>query len=282
MIGMTATENGQPLTLILGGNGKTGRRIVLRLATDGVPTRVGSRSGRPAFDWEDVTTWPAAVDGVGAAYVSFYPDLAVPGAADTVGSFARLAVDSGVSRLVLLSGRGEPEAQRAEELVRAASAEATVLRASWFCQNFSESFLLDGVLEGTISLPVGDVLEPFVDADDIAAVAVAALTDDGHAGRLYELTGPRLLTFAGATQEIAEATGRTLRFRSQPAAEWVAGLSRAGLPGDVVWLMNYLFTEVLDGRNSHLTDGVRQALGRGPRDVQDYARDAAASGVWDR
>ena len=267
-------------TLVLGGTGKTGRRVVERLAARGVPTRVGSRSGEPPFDWEDRATWAPALRGVGAAYVSYYPDLAVPSAPAAVGDFAALAVELGVRRLVLVSGRGEEEAQRAERILQEAGADWTIVRCSWFSQNFSESFMLDGVLDGVLALPVGDVREPFVDAEDIADVAVAALTEPGHAGQLYELTGPRLLTFAEAVAEIAGASGRDVRLLPMTIEEFTAELVRQDVPEDLVALIAYLFTEVLDGRNASLADGVQRALGRQPRDFRDYARDAAATGAW--
>ena len=182
---------------------------------------------------------------------------------------------------MLLSGRAEQEARRSEDAVRAAGADWTIVRASWFCQNFSESFFLDGVLDGVVALPVGDVRAPFVDADDIADVATAALTEPGHASRLYEVTGPRLLSFAEAMQEVADATGRELRFQPVPLDDYTAELERLDVPRDLVALIAYLFTEVLDGRNASLADGVRQALGRPPRDFRDYARATAATGVWD-
>ncbi|MGH8827086.1 MAG: SDR family oxidoreductase, partial [Jiangellaceae bacterium] len=185
-------------TLIVGGTGKTGRRVAQRLTARGLPVRVGSRSGEPPFDWTDRATWAPALRGTDAAYVTYYPDLAVPGAADTIGAFADLAVDRGVRRLILLSGRGEAEAQRAEQRVQESEADWTILRSSWFSQNFSESFFLESVLSGEIAVPAGNVREPFTDANDIADAAVAALTEDGHTGQLYELTGPRLLTFAEA------------------------------------------------------------------------------------
>ena len=268
-------------TLVLGGTGKTGRRVVQRLRARGLPVRVGSRSGAPPFDWEDRATWAPALEGTGAAYVSYFPDLAVPGAPAAVGALAELAVASGVPRLVLLSGRGEEEAQRAEQAVQAAGAEWTIVRASWFSQNFSEDYLLEGVLAGEVALPVDGMPEPFVDAEDIADVAVAALTEDGHAGRLYEVTGPRLLTFAEAVEEIARASGRPVRFVPVPVEGFASEMSAAGVPDDIVGLLRYLFTEVLDGRNAELATGVKQALGREPRDFRDYARAAAATGVWE-
>ena len=276
------TENTQETktTLVLGGTGKTGRRVVERLAARDLPTRVGSRSGEPPFDWEEEATWAPALQNVGSVYVSYYPDLAVPGAVAAVRSFAELAVESGVRRLVLLSGRGEPEAERAEAAVRDSGADLTILRSTWFMQNFSEDYMLEHVLSGEIRLPAGDVPTPFLDADDIADVAVAALTDEGHAGQLYELTGPRLLTFAEAAAEIAGATGREIRYVPVSLEEHAAEAAGHGVPAEVVELLTYLFSEVVDGRNANTTNGVRRALGREPKDFSDYAREAAATGVW--
>ncbi len=90
-------------------------------------------------------------------------------------------------------------------------------------QNFTEGYLLDPVREGVIALPAGDVAEPFVDVDDIADVAVAALTEDGHTGRLYELTGPRLLTFAEVAAELSKATGRDIVYVPLGIEEYAAG-----------------------------------------------------------
>jgi uncharacterized protein YbjT (DUF2867 family) len=212
--------------------------------------------------------------------VSYYPDLAIPGAADSVGAFAELAVKSGVRRLVLLSGRGEEGAELAEARVQQSGAEWTILRSTWFNQNFSEGAFVDMVLSGQVALPAGNIREPFVDVDDIADVAVAALTQDGHVGELYELTGPRLLTFAQAIEEIAKASGRDIRYVEISMEEFVSVLTAQGeLPG-VTELLTYLFTVVLDGRNSRLAEGVQRALGRAPRDFSDYARHEAASGCW--
>jgi uncharacterized protein YbjT (DUF2867 family) len=241
---------------------------------------VGSRSAAPPFEWEDRATWGPALAGATAVYVSYYPDLAVPGAPADIDAFTSLAVASGVTRLVLLSGRGEDEAEACERIVQSAGVEWTILRCSWFNQNFSEDYLLDAVLAGEIALPVGAVPEPFVDADDIADVAVAALTDDRHIGELYELTGPRLLTFADAAREIGAATGRDVRLTRVSTDEYAAELARHGVPADMVSLLRYLFTTVLDGRNASVADGVQRALGRPARDYRDYAARAAAAGAW--
>jgi uncharacterized protein YbjT (DUF2867 family) len=268
------------MTLVIGGTGKTGRRVAQRLQARGLATRIGSRSAEPAFDWDDHATWEPALRGATAVYVSYYPDLAVPGAPAAVGALAELAADCGVQRLVLLSGRGEEEAQASERKVRSAFPGCTIVRCAWFNQNFSESFFLEPVLAGTVALPAGDVPEPFVDAEDVADVAVAALTGDGHAGELYELTGPRLLRFEEAVDEIAAASGRALAFVPVALAEYRAEMAEHGVPDDVAALVTYLFGEVLDGRNAQLADGVQRALGRAPRDFGEYARATAASGAW--
>jgi uncharacterized protein YbjT (DUF2867 family) len=268
-------------TLVLGGTGKTGRRVAQRLVARGVSTRVGSRSGEPPFDWEDEATWAPALRDVGSVYISYYPDVAVPGALAVVRSFAELAVESGVRRLVLISGRGEEEAQRTEVAVKEAGAEWTIVRCAWFSQNFSENYLLEPILSGEVVLPAGDVPEPFVDADDIADVAAAALTEEGHVGELYELTGPRLLTFAEAIGEISRAAGRKIRYVPVSVEEYASVLAEQEVPVEYVWLLTYLFSEVLDGRNAYLTDGVQRALGRDPKDFRAYAREAAATGIWD-
>jgi uncharacterized protein YbjT (DUF2867 family) len=267
-------------TLVLGGTGKTGSRVAGRLGEIGLVARIGSRAGEPPFDWEDTATWGPVLDGVRSVYVTYQPDLAAPSAADRVGSFADLAVRRGVRRLVLLSGRGEPEAGRGEEAVKQSGAEWTVLRSSFFAQNFSESFFLGPVLEGELALPVGEVAEPFVDAGDVADVAVAALSEEGHGGEIYELTGPRLLTFPEAVDEISRATGREIRYVPVSTEEFASALRQEGVPPEVVQLLSYLFAEVLDGRNAYLTDGVRRALGREPTDFADFARRTAASGKW--
>lgn len=269
-------------TLILGGTGKTGRRLAERLTACGLPVRIGSRSATPRFDWEVPASWAPALEGVSAVYISYYPDLAVPGAAEAIGAFARLAVASGVSRLVLLSGRGETEAQRAEEMVKASGADWTILRCAWFAQNFSEGFLIYSLLDGEVALPVGSVGEPFVDADDIAEAAFIALTQPGHVGQLYELTGPQLLSFADAVAEIAKAARRDIRFVRISHAEFTTAVAAHDMPPEFAWLLNELFTEVLDGRNEALTDGVQRVLGRAPKDFSTYATETAATGIWSK
>ncbi len=269
-----------PVTLVLGGTGKTGRRVAQRLASRGVTTRIASRSANPSFDWNDQGTWKAALAGVDAVYITYAPDLAIPGATDSIRDFVATAVEQGVRRLVLLSGRGEEEAQACERIVQDAGVEWTVVRASWFNQNFSEGEFRGMVLDGAITLPAADVPEPFVDANDIADVAVAALTEDGHNGEIYEVTGPRLLTFEDAADEISRAAGREVSFIGIPKNDFAGAIADSGAPQEIAWLLNYLFDTVLDGRNAYVCDGVQRALGREPTDFSEFVDRIAASGEW--
>lgn len=265
--------------LIIGGTGKTGARVNARLQAQGVATRPVSRATATPFDWNKPQSWPAALDGVSSAYVTYQPDLAVEGSTEAIAELSRLARARGLQRMVLLSGRGEPGAQRAEAALQASGVPWTIVRASWFNQNFSEGYLLDGVRAGEIALPAGAVLEPFIDADDIADVVVAALNDERHAGKLYEVTGPRALSFADAVAEISAATGRPIGYRQVSPEQFAAGM-RPFVPEEIIALMDELFTVVLDGRNSDVAHGVEAALGRPARDFSDYARNTAATGVW--
>ncbi|WP_228989177.1 NmrA family transcriptional regulator [Streptomyces sp. DH8] len=268
--------------LVTSGTGKTGRRVAERLTALGVPVRSGSRTGEVPFDWQDEAGWAAALDGVGAACVAYYPDLAAPGAAEAMAAFGRIAAACGVRRVVLLSGRGEPRAAVAEEALRGAAGavEVTVVRSAFFAQNFSEGALLDGVVGGELVFPAGTAAEPFVDLDDLADVVVAALTGDGHAGAVYELTGPRGLTFAEAAEELGRATGRPVRYVPVTGVAYAALLEEFGVPGAEAAFLAELFATLLDGHNAATTDGVKRILGREPKDFAVFAREAARDGVW--
>ena len=270
----------QGLILILGATGKTGRRIATSLESKGVPVRRGSRSAVPSFDWNNEANWDDCLDGVEAVYINYAPDLAMPGATDSIQAFVDKAKQHGVKKLVLLSGRGEEEAQACERIVQDSGIDSTIVRASWFNQNFSEGAFVEMVQAGQITLPDVDTPEPFVDVDDIAEVAVASLTDPGHVGEIYEVTGPRMLTLAEIAAEISRASERDIRYVPVPHDAFIDGLTRSGAPRDVVWMLDYLFATVLDGRNAYLTNGVQRALGRPPRDFSEYAQEVAATGAW--
>ena len=267
--------------LIIGKNGKTGARVNQRLQALGYATRPVSRSTGPAFDWEQPATWRSAIAGTHAAYVTYQPDLAVPGAEATISECIHVAAKAGLEHIVLLSGRGEAGAERAEQLLINSGLTWNVVRASWFMQNFSESFMLDGILAGELVLPAGDTVEPFIDTDDIADVAVAALTDVGHRNKLFEVTGPRALSFAECIQEIATAIGRPLKYTQVPVDDYINALQDQGVPEAMQWLLHELFTVVFDGRNSRLMPGIEQALGRPATDFSRYVQKTVASGIWD-
>ena len=267
--------------LIIGKNGKTGARVNQRLQALGFATRPVSRSTIPAFDWDKPTTWHSAIDGTRVAYVTFQPDLAVPGAEATIKEFVHVAADAGVEHIVLLSGRGEAGAERAEQILMHSGMTWNVVRASWFAQNFSESFMLDGILAGELVLPAGDTVEPFIDVDDIADVAVAALTEAGHHNKLFEVSGPRALSFAECIQEISAAVGRPLKYTQVSIDAYINQLQEQGIAADMQWLLRELFTVVFDGRNSKVVPGVEQALGRPATDFRSYVKKTVASGTWD-
>lgn len=267
--------------LVIGANGKTGRRIVTSLSARGIPVRPGSRSAAIPFDWDRSETWAPALEGVDAAYVSYFPDLAFPGASDKIEHLTRVAAAAGVRKLVLLSGRGEAHALECENIVRRCGLGFTLVRAAWFAQNFSEGYLQAPVLDGVVALPAGEVREPIADVDDIADVAVAALTDDRHLGQLYEITGPRLLSFSEAAAEISAAAGFPVRYMPITLEDFHASMLEIG--GLVIAnVFTEICRETLDGRNESLSDGVQRALGRPPRDFAEFCRKAAAGGAWKR
>lgn len=265
--------------LVIGATGKTGRRVANRLEARSLPVRRGSRSSATPFDWDAPETWAPALRGARAAYVTYFPDLAFPGAVEKLESLCETARDVGVEHLVLLSGRGEHHARLGEEVVRKSGIDFTIVRAAWFAQNFSEGYLRDPVLAGILPMPGGDIAEPIIDIDDIAEVVVAALTEDGHKGELYEVTGPRLMTFADMATELSRATGREIRHIPISFEAFHDAVAQAG-GTFVADVFTAIARETLDGRNAHTADGVMRALGRGPRDFTDFARAAARTGAW--
>ncbi len=269
--------------LVIGGTGKTGKRVVEVLNQKGHNVRIGSRSQNPAFDWDNPETWSGALEGMEAVYITFQPDLAVPGALEAIEGLTKEAKRQGVKKLVLLSGKGEREAELCEQAVINCGLDYTIVRASWFNQNFSESFFLEPIQHGFVALPKAHIQVPYVDARDIAAVAAEALTNDKHNGEIYELTGPRFLTFEEIMEEIARATGREIAFTPISLPAYVKMLKEQGVPDDYVWLIDYLFTEVLDNPDNQLITGdVEKVLGRKPIDFSTYVKETAATGIWNQ
>ena len=273
---MTKKQN----ILVLGGKGKTGSRVAGRLLKKGQAVRIGSRSEEPSFDWEDPATWESALEGMDKVYITFQPDLAVPGASEAIKGFTGQAVKSGVKKVVLLSGKGEKEAEKCEKIVMNSGLDWTIVRATWFNQNFSESFFLDPILAGHVALPKNDALVPYVDVNDIADVVVASLLNDKHNDEIYELTGPRTLTFSDVVKEISAATGKEIQFTAISMEEYNAMMQEFNLPDGYLWLINYLFETVLVESNSVITNDIEKVLGRKPTDFTEYVNAAVKTGVW--
>ncbi|MCF6257018.1 MAG: NmrA family NAD(P)-binding protein [Gammaproteobacteria bacterium] len=278
---MIKNQIDKKLPLIIGSSGKTGMRVAERFDSNGKNYRAGTRHSEIPFDWYDTNTWQKALHGINSVYMVFSPDLAVPGAPAIIKTFVNVAKICGVKHLVLLSGRGEVEAQDCEKIVMDSALDWTIVRSSWFAQNFSESFFLDDIVRGQVFLPIGEIKEPFVDIEDLADIVFAALTDKKHKGQIYEVTGSKLLTFREVFTEIETATGRRIDYQQISMDDYVKFMSEASVPQDYIALIKYLFTEVLDGRNASLTDGIQRALGRGPRSFHEYAKATAETGVWD-
>lgn len=270
----------QKSVVVIGHNGKTGRRLSQLLDRADIPCQGVSRSTQPVFDWHVPERWEQVLRGHQQAYVVYQPDLAVPAAAQAIAAFIEQAKISGLEHIVLLSGRGEEGAQYAEQLLMQSGLSWNVVRASWFAQNFSEGFMLDGVLSGQVALPAGETKEPFIDIDDIAEVAFNCLTRPELANQLFEVTGPELLTLADCVRIIAETTNRKIEFLPLSTGQFLESMQDMGADKDTLWLMNELFDKVMDGRNSYVCDGVETVLGRPATSFSDYARKTALTGVW--
>ncbi|OLF12832.1 NAD(P)-dependent oxidoreductase [Actinophytocola xinjiangensis] len=263
--------NAQPI-LVTGATGKSGRRIVARLRLLGIPVRAASRTGEHPFDWTDPGTWDAALDGVRALY------LVQLNGSRLVRPFLDSAARHGVRRVVLASGRGldDPDhitdtdgiraaALDSEAAVRDSGLDWTISRPGWFAQTFTEGVYAAAVRAGELRLPAGDGAASFVDADDVAAVAVAALTEQGHAGATYELSGPQAVTLTEVAATLTRATGRTVRYVPLSTREYIAELVEQGLPVTDAEAFATLAESLRRGKDAHLSDGVQRALGRPPR-----------------
>ncbi len=248
--------------LIIGATGKTGSRVIRGLRAKGYQPIAAGRQSERQFDWQAPETWAPALNGIGSVYLTYYPDLAVPQAPEDISQFCALAKLKGINHLTLLSGRGEPAAQVCENIVKQSGLSYTIIRASWFNQNFSEGLFRGFIDQGDIALPVDAVTEPFVDIDDIAEIAVASLIDSRHSNKLYEVTGPELLSFAQLAQSLTTELNLSVKFTTISLTEFQQRLQQAGVEPGAIEMLSYLFTEVLDGRNEYITDGIQQALGR--------------------
>lgn len=267
--------------LVLGGTGKTGRRVVQRLEALGHEVRVASRASEPSFDWSKPQEWEAVLEGMDKAYVAYYPDLAVPGSKEAITQLVKIAERTGLKKMVILSGRGEPEAQECELIALNSSINTVVVRVDWFMQNFSEYFFLDPIKAGVLAAPQAETKIPFIDLDDVADVALKALVEDRFANEVLELTGPDLINFEEVVEEISDATGRDIQYIPVSIEEYTQMLRDHQVPEDFVWLITYLFTNVLDGRNASTTNNIEKILGRPAKSFSTFAREIAAMGIWD-
>ncbi|MEU5870391.1 NAD(P)H-binding protein [Glycomyces sp. NPDC047369] len=279
------TDNGT--ILVTGATGKVGRRLTDLLRRGGHDVRAVSRSTEIPLDWTDESTWDAALEGVAAVYV-IPPDHPFPADA-----FAAAAAKAGVRRLVAQSGRRVqdlaaaagvgPEAigmYAAQTAVQGSGLEWTVLQPNNFNENFSEGDYHPAVLAGEVALPLAGTTEPLIAVADIAAVAAAVLTEDGHHGQVYEITGPESLSMADAMAAIAAASGRPVAFRAETPEEHDAALRAAGLPEDLVMFLNLMYEFMRGGAMAATTGNVEQILGREPIRFADWAAETAKTGVW--
>ncbi|WP_299336306.1 NmrA family NAD(P)-binding protein [uncultured Psychroserpens sp.] len=273
------TEN----ILVIGGTGKTGRRVAENLVQLGHNVRVVGRKTNPAFDWENTDTYDAALKDMDRAYIVYYPDLAVPGSRDAISSLTEKALEAGLEKVVLLSGKGETEAEACEEIVANSGLNYTLVRASWFNQNFSEGAFLEFVLNGAVALPMPEARIPFVDANDIADVVSKVMVDDTYNGQTITVTGPQKRTFKEVVEIMAEATNKHIQFIPISIDEFKEGMRKAGLPDSYVWLFGYLFQEVLGNpENQDVSHDVAKVLGRPAIDFESFARETAATGIWNQ
>lgn len=267
--------------LVIGGTGKTGRLVVENLTQLGHNVRIGSRGHSPAFDWDTPSTYAQALKGMDRAYIVYYPDLAVPGARDAIKALTEAAVNEGLKKVVLLSGKGETEAEACEEIVANSGLNYTLVRASWFNQNFSEGAFKDYILAGHMALPMPEARIPYTDTRDIADMVTKVLLDDTFNGKTLTVTGPEKLTFAEVADIIGKKLGRSILYQPISMEEFKAGLVQAGLPEPVIWLLAYLFTEVLGhSENQTISDDVEKVLNRKPVSFEEYVEKTVASGVW--
>lgn len=272
--------------LVLGGTGKTGRRVVDRLVAAGHTARSAARTpgaARPGvepvrFDWDDATTHAPVLRGVEGVYV-VSPALRLDHA-PLIGAFGSLAREHGVARAVLLSARGVDQGpdnpmRQAEQALADSGLPHAVVRPSWFAQNFTETFFVPGA-DGVIAAPTGDGGEPFIDAEDIAEVAVAALTGAADL-RAYDVSGPQALSFGEAAQTLGRHAGRPVRHVDLPVDAWVQGAQANGVPPAYAQMLGFQFTLIRDGHDAAVSPGVQQALGRPATAFEDWAaREAEA------
>ncbi|MGW3414654.1 NmrA family NAD(P)-binding protein [Streptomyces sp. NPDC000888] len=265
-------------TLVLGGTGRTGSLVARKLIERGLDARTASRHGSDVpFDWDDPTAHARALDGVDRVYL-VTPVMRVK-YAGPVSDFLDLAAGAGVRHVTYLSAYGSDQAPpevdiRAVELDLAGRGAFThsILRPAWVMQNFSDDHV--PVVEGAITVPTGDGAEAFVDAGDIAAVAVETLVDpDAHAGAEYAPTGPQALTVGEVADIIAEVIGGPVTHNDIDPDVWIGGAIAAGVvPADYAVMLRWLTGTIISGNGSRPNDDIEKVTGSPPLTFQDFAR----------
>ena len=263
-------------TLILGGTGKTGRRVAERLRRAGIDVRIGSLSAR-RVRLERPRTWPRA-RGLDAAYVSYSP-TGHPGAAETIGAFAEGRAP-GVGGSYCCRAAARPRHSAPSGSCRPPARSGRSCAAAGSRRTSASTSCSTRCWPARSRCPRTRSPEPFVDVEDIADVAVAALTEDGHAGEVYELTGPRALRFDEAVGgDRRRHWPRRCASRAIAVDAFMAGmLGRRPGRGDRARRVAVHRGPRRPQREPQ--DGVRRALGRAPRDFGEFARTTAATGVW--
>jgi len=277
---MTASRR---TALVLGGTGRTGALVARKLIARGLDVRTASRRGADvAFDWDEPATYAPALNGVDRVYL-VTPTMRIKFARQ-VADFLDLAAAKGVRHVTYLStygsDRAPPEVDiRAVELALARRRNLThsILRPAWVMQNFSDEHL--PLIGGAITVPTGGGAEAFVDAEDIAAVAVETLVDpETHSGAQYALTGPQSLTVGEVADIIAGITGRLVTHTDIDPDVWIGGAVKAGIvPADYAVMLRWLIGTIIAGNGSLPNEEVEKVTGRPATSFQDFARRNAAA-----
>jgi ergot alkaloid biosynthesis protein len=273
------------LILVTGGTGKTGRRLVSELRGKGVECRVASRGatvaeGERPFDWTLPESWDGALEGVSTAYLVAPSAVGEP--APVMIDFLRRAQKRGVSRFVLLSAAplpaGGPAMGQVHLWLKENAAEWTVLRPSWFMQNFSEGQHLASIQdEDGIYSATEDGRVPFVSADDIATAAMAVLTSEDPFNSDFILTGDRPLSYDEVAERIGMAVGRRISHRRLSSDELAARYRLLGLPPVYAEKLAAMDRAIAEGAEDRTTDSVKFLLGRPPISFDDFVEASAAS-----
>ncbi|SIN87726.1 ergot alkaloid biosynthesis protein, AFUA_2G17970 family [Parasphingorhabdus marina DSM 22363] len=263
--------------LVTGGTGKTGSRLAKLLRASGhcplVATRNPDSSDQVRLDWADSATYEAALDGVKAIYL--VAPANVPEPLTAMQPFIDRAIASGVERFVLLSAssleEGGPMMGAVHRYLHEQAPSWFVLRPTWFMQNFSEQQHLPTIRdEHAIYSATDDGRVPFIDADDIAAVAAVALTDPAMPNGDAILTGPRSLSYDEVAEVLSDALGITIIHQKLSEKDLAGRIQSGGLSRIYAELLAAMDTAIAAGGEDRLTDSVVVLTGKTPRDLTGF------------